>query len=217
MRVFDSSLYISFISCCIEHWVTGEKLRTECIDLITSLASWFFQKGSIKISTATTTTGRVFSLALLQRLWSTTIHADNIMAMLVSSRELPFTLTPEIYGMILRKLEDVPSKDIPSALYQVLLLFRNSGALLSCFETILALVESQKDRIDVAESISCIKLAIQHEASISRAFLKYSKSCLKLSWDPSPFLIILLLCMSTNVEVLYPANHIISLKGAPHR
>ncbi|PJF17248.1 hypothetical protein PSACC_02942 [Paramicrosporidium saccamoebae] len=199
----------------LEEFKKGSKLRNDCIEFIPVITSVLSEKKVIEFNNGKQCAGGSTATSFIQQIASSPVHPDNILSIIVAFREVNVTLPSQVYESMFKRMEDVPRKDIPATLYQVLLWCRNSPTLTGCFEMTFALLETQCDH--VGECLSHIKLALNHESLIFTAFVKYANTALRSSMNPSPVLLVLLLGALLEKRVLaFLVNLVVSRRRLEH-
>lgn len=118
---------------------------------------------------------------------------EAIVPLIVALRETNVIFGNDVYSIMLKKMETIPSNKMPAAMYQYLLWCRGGGCLVPCYESIFAILETQHEKLEVGSCISHVKLAFLHDKMVSLVFVKYAKNILKSGAEVSPFLLLLLL------------------------
>ncbi len=131
------------------------------------------------------------------------LHPENIVPLIVAMRESPMVPPQSLVSLAMKRLEDVPAKALPAAIYQSLLWLRGTSHLHACLETIFALLEATNDRTNDNECIAHIRLAIDHDKGIGSALLKYARVALRGVRRPSHLSILLIVSMAHSSESLY--------------
>lgn len=138
----------------------------------------------------------------LQRLLHCPLHNDNLLPLLLALREIPDSLSDQTLGPLLKKLEDVPAKSLPAAIYQTLYWCRHSTKdHRACLETIFLVMEAKASQMNIRECLDYIRLALFHEISLMKSFLRESKTLLRLGNVVSPCVLLLLLSCEEGIQM----------------
>lgn len=108
-------------------------------------------------------------------------------------RESTAEFGKDLYASVLKRLETVPLRLLPAAIYQCLLFFRGTDHLQDCFECLFAVMEAQNDKIQARECMAHIRLAISHDVGLSQALAKFCQRALHPLVEPSPYLLLIII------------------------
>lgn len=195
-----------FFHGIIECLKDGLAIRLEAIDYISTATAillrfdCYISHGTSEADGRSKLDPRKLLNTIFNKISVSGINSEDIPQFIIAMRETNFNCSDSVYLNMLRKLELVPAKKLPAAMYQYLLWFRRTSLMNKCFETIFAVLESQNDRAETVDCLSHIRVALLNESNISIPFIKYVKSSFRNIQEVSPFTIVLFLGSSINSE-----------------
>ena len=189
-----------------------KKIQPAVIELLPRVITLLQTIPAIRDAGNAQLSGGVLARGFIAKLLATTLHRENLIDIIIALRDIPESVFEQSVNLITKKLEDVPTKSLPAAIYQLLQWCRSCPKEHGrCFETIFAVIEAKCEKIEVGECLAHIRLALSHERELMNSFIKEAKRMLQHGVEVSPYLLLLLLgSEGESVESVKHVEHFIA-------